>query len=113
MHGVSLRVPVVTVSAVDLVALLGQDVTAEEVNKAFKAAAEGPMHGILEYCAEELVSADFKGSAFSSSLDAMSTHGHRRQHGPRSWPGTTTNGVTHAASATSPPTSAATACWGK
>jgi glyceraldehyde 3-phosphate dehydrogenase len=73
MHGVSLRVPVVTVSAVDLVAILGQDVTAEEVNKAFKAAAEGPMKGILEYCTEELVSADFKGSAYSSSLDALST----------------------------------------
>jgi glyceraldehyde 3-phosphate dehydrogenase len=73
MHGVSLRVPVVTVSAVDLVAVLGQNVTAEEVNKAFKAAAEGPMRGILEYCTEELVSADFKGSAYSSSFDALST----------------------------------------
>ncbi len=73
MHGVSLRVPVVTVSAVDLVALLGQDVTAEEVNKTFKAAAEGPMRGILEYCTEELVSTDFKGSHFSSSFDSLST----------------------------------------
>jgi glyceraldehyde 3-phosphate dehydrogenase (phosphorylating) len=74
MHGVSLRVPVVTVSAVDLVAVLGQDVTAEDVNKVFKAAAEaGPLHGILEYVEDELVSADFKGSSYSSSFDAKST----------------------------------------
>jgi glyceraldehyde 3-phosphate dehydrogenase len=73
MHGVSFRVPTATVSLVDLVAEVGQNVTTEEVNKAFKAAAEGPMRGILEYCTEELVSSDFKGSTYSSSFDALST----------------------------------------
>ncbi|RJO61360.1 MAG: type I glyceraldehyde-3-phosphate dehydrogenase [Dehalococcoidia bacterium] len=73
MHGIAFRVPTATVSLVDLVAEVGQNVTVEEVNKAFKAAAEGPMRGILEYCTEELVSADFKGSHFSSSFDALST----------------------------------------
>jgi glyceraldehyde 3-phosphate dehydrogenase len=73
MHGVAFRVPTATVSLVDLVAELGQNVTAEEINKAFKAAAEGPMRGILEYCTEELVSSDFKGSSFSSSFDSLST----------------------------------------
>jgi glyceraldehyde 3-phosphate dehydrogenase len=73
MHGISIRVPTATVSLVDLVAEVGRNVTAEEVNNAFKAAAEGPLRGILEYCTEELVSTDFKGSAFSSSLDSLST----------------------------------------
>jgi glyceraldehyde 3-phosphate dehydrogenase len=73
MHGVSFRVPTATVSLVDLVAEVGQNVTVEEVNKAFKAAAAGPMRSILEYCTEELVSSDFKGSSFSSSFDALST----------------------------------------
>ncbi len=73
MHGISIRVPTATVSLVDLVAEVGQSVTAEEVNSTFKAAAEGPLRGILEYCTEELVSTDFKGSAFSSSFDSLST----------------------------------------
>jgi len=74
MHGVSFRVPTATVSMVDLVADLGQNVTAEEINKAFKTAAEaGPMRGILEYSTEELVSSDFKGSSYSSIFDAPST----------------------------------------
>ncbi|MGA3094597.1 MAG: type I glyceraldehyde-3-phosphate dehydrogenase [Dehalococcoidales bacterium] len=73
MHGIAFRVPTATVSLVDLVAEVGQNVTTEEVNQAFKAAAEGPMRGILEYCTEELVSSDFKGSTYSSSFDALST----------------------------------------
>ncbi len=73
MHGIAFRVPTATVSLVDLVAEVGQNVTVEEVNKAFKAAADGPMRGILEYCAEELVSSDFKGSTYSSSFDSLST----------------------------------------
>ena len=73
MHGVSFRVPTATVSLVDLVAEVGQNVTTEEVNRAFKSASEGPMRGILEYCTEELVSSDFKGSTYSSSFDALST----------------------------------------
>jgi glyceraldehyde 3-phosphate dehydrogenase len=73
LHGVSLRVPVATVSVVDLVVELGRNVTIEEVNRAFKAAAEGPMKGILEYCTEELVSSDFRGNAHSSIFDSLST----------------------------------------
>ena len=58
---------------VDLVADLDKDVTTEEVNQALKAAAEGPLSGILEYCHEELVSMDFKGNPASSIVDALST----------------------------------------
>ncbi|MCL2140492.1 MAG: type I glyceraldehyde-3-phosphate dehydrogenase [Dehalococcoidia bacterium] len=73
MHGMAFRVPTATVSIVDLVAELERNVTVEEVNQAFKTAAEGPMHDILEYCTEELVSSDFKGNPHSSIFDAPST----------------------------------------
>ncbi len=73
IHGMAFRVPTATVSVVDFVAELGRAVTAEEVNQAFKAAAEGPLTGILEYCQEPLVSSDFKGNPRSSILDALST----------------------------------------
>ncbi len=72
-HGFALRVPTPTVSIVDFVADLERDVTAEEVNAAFKKAADGDLKGILEYCEEELVSMDFKGNSASSILDAAST----------------------------------------
>ncbi|MEW6231327.1 MAG: type I glyceraldehyde-3-phosphate dehydrogenase [Chloroflexota bacterium] len=72
-HGFALRIPTPTVSIVDFVADLEQDVTAEEVNAAFKKAADGELKGILEYCEEELVSMDFKGNPASSILDAAST----------------------------------------
>jgi glyceraldehyde 3-phosphate dehydrogenase len=54
---------------VDLVALLDRKVTAEEVNAAFKAAADGPLKGILACSYEELVSIDFKGNPHSSIVD--------------------------------------------
>jgi glyceraldehyde 3-phosphate dehydrogenase len=73
LHGVAFRVPTATVSVVDLVVDLNVDVTAEQVNQAFRKAAEGPLHGILEYCEEQLVSMDFKGNPASSILDAPST----------------------------------------
>jgi len=73
LHGLAFRVPVSTVSVVDLVADLNKEVTVEQVNQAFKAAAEGPLAGILEYCDEELVSMDFKGNPASSIFDAPST----------------------------------------
>ena len=73
LHGLSLRVPTVTVSVVDFVADLNKEVTVEQVNQAFRAAAEGPLNGILEYCEEELVSIDFKGNPASSIFDAPST----------------------------------------
>ncbi len=73
LHGIAFRVPVSTVSLVDLVVDVEKDVTAEEVNQAFRQAAEGPLRGILEYCEEPLVSSDFRGNPASSILDAAST----------------------------------------
>ncbi|MBM2831136.1 MAG: gap [Dehalococcoidia bacterium] len=73
LHGIALRVPTITVSICDLVADLKKDVTAEEVNKAFKTAANGALKGILEYCEEPLVSTDFKGNPASSIVDAENT----------------------------------------
>lgn len=73
IHGTAFRVPVPTVSLCDFVAVLERNTTVEEVNKAFKAAAEGPLKGYLQYCEEELVSMDFKGNPHSSIFDAPST----------------------------------------
>jgi len=73
LDGIAFRVPVSTVSIVDFVADLNQEVTTEQVNQAFKAAAAGPMKGILEYCEEKLVSIDFKGNPASAIFDAPST----------------------------------------
>ena len=71
--GFALRVPTPTVSIVDFVALLEKDATVEEVNAAFKAAAEGPMKDILGYSDEPLVSMDYKGDPRSSIVDGLST----------------------------------------
>jgi glyceraldehyde 3-phosphate dehydrogenase len=73
MHGIAFRVPTATVSLVDLVAVVGRETKVEDVNAAFKAAAEGPLKGILQYVTEELVSSDFKGTTYSSCFDAPST----------------------------------------
>ena len=73
IHGLALRVPTPTGSVVDFVADLGKEVTVEQVNQAFQAAAEGPLAGILEYCPEELVSMDFRGNPASSIFDAPGT----------------------------------------
>ena len=73
LHGFAFRVPTPTVSVVDLVADLSRDATAEQVNQAFKAASEGALKGILEYCEAELVSTDFKGNKASAIVDALST----------------------------------------
>jgi len=73
IHGLAFRVPVPTVSVVDFVADLNKETTVEQINQAFKTAAEGPLRGILEYCNEELVSMDFKGNPASSIIDALST----------------------------------------
>ncbi len=73
IHGLAFRIPTPTVSVVDFVAELAQDVDVEEVNRALKAAADGALRGILEYCSEELVSTDFKGNPASSIVDAPST----------------------------------------
>ncbi len=73
VHGLSLRVPVPTVSVIDFVADLKQDVSLDKVLAALKTASEGRLKGILDYCEEELVSVDFKGNPHSSILDAPST----------------------------------------
>ena len=73
IHGMAYRVPTSTVSVVDLVADLDKDVSVEELNNAFKVAAEGSLKGILEYCDEPLVSIDFKGNPASSIVDSLST----------------------------------------
>lgn len=73
LHGLAFRVPTSTVSLVDFVAELERKVTVEEVNEAFREAAEGRMKGILEFCEEPLVSIDFKGNPASSIIDALST----------------------------------------
>ena len=73
LTGMSLRVPTPCVSVVDLVVELEKEVTAEEVNNALKAASENELKGILQFCEEPLVSIDFKGSAYSSIIDALST----------------------------------------
>ena len=71
--GFSLRVPTPTVSIIDFVAITSRPVTAESANAALKAAADGPMKGLLGYTEEELVSMDFKGDDRSSIIDAAST----------------------------------------
>jgi glyceraldehyde 3-phosphate dehydrogenase len=73
IHGLALRVPVPTVSVIDFVGDLKQDVPLDRVTQALRAAAEGPLKGILEYCEEELVSMDFKGNTHSSIVDGPST----------------------------------------
>ncbi|MGI6208535.1 MAG: type I glyceraldehyde-3-phosphate dehydrogenase [Anaerolineae bacterium] len=71
--GMSLRVPTPTVSLVDFTATVNRATTVDEVNAALKAAAEGPMKGVLGYSDEPLVSIDYKGNPLSSIVDAMST----------------------------------------
>ena len=71
--GFSLRVPTPTVSVVDLTAQLEKEVTAEQLNDAFRAAATGKMQGILGVTDEPLVSMDFKGDSHSSIVDGRST----------------------------------------
>ena len=73
LNGFALRVPTPNVSLTDLVAEMEKPVTVEEVNAALKAAADGPLKGILEYCAEPLVSKDFNGNRRSCIIDALST----------------------------------------
>ncbi|OGP27481.1 MAG: type I glyceraldehyde-3-phosphate dehydrogenase [Deltaproteobacteria bacterium GWA2_57_13] len=73
LHGMALRVPVPTVSVVDLVADLKHAATAETINEALKKAAEGHLKGILAYCDKPLVSSDFRGHPASAIIDAIST----------------------------------------
>jgi glyceraldehyde 3-phosphate dehydrogenase len=70
LDGYAMRVPTPNVSVVDLTVMVEKPATAESVNAALKAAAQGPMKGILDYTEEELVSADFKGNPHSSIVDS-------------------------------------------
>jgi len=74
LDGVSLRVPTPDGSIVDLVVNLEKDVTAEEINAAFKKASESPgLKGILQYCEDPIVSSDIIGNPCSSIFDSLST----------------------------------------
>lgn len=73
LNGFAMRVPTPNVSVVDLVVELDKAATAEEINAALKAAAEGELKGVMAYCDEPLVSKDFNGNPNSSIIDALST----------------------------------------
>jgi glyceraldehyde 3-phosphate dehydrogenase len=74
LDGFALRVPTPNVSIVDLVVEVDKSTNKADVNAAMKKAAEGPLHGILQYCEEPLVSVDFRGNSNSSVLDAEYTN---------------------------------------
>jgi glyceraldehyde 3-phosphate dehydrogenase len=73
LNGFSMRVPTPNVSVVDFVAELEKTATAEDVNSALRAAAEGPLSGILAYTQEELVSHDFNHDPHSAIVDGLCT----------------------------------------
>ncbi|HVZ76680.1 MAG TPA: type I glyceraldehyde-3-phosphate dehydrogenase [Gemmatimonadaceae bacterium] len=74
IDGISIRVPTPDVSLTDLAVVVEKPVTIEQVNAAFKAAAEGPLKNILQYTEEELVSTDYIGNPHSCILDAKCTN---------------------------------------
>ena len=73
LDGMAVRVPTANVSLVDLVAELEKPATEAAINAAMRAAANGPLKGVLQYCEEELVSVDFNGNPHSSIFDAALT----------------------------------------
>ena len=73
LDGSSVRVPTPNVSLVDLVFQPGRDTSVEELNEALKAAAEGPMNGVLDYTDQPLVSSDFNHYPASSTVDSLET----------------------------------------
>ncbi|HCQ90713.1 MAG TPA: type I glyceraldehyde-3-phosphate dehydrogenase, partial [Clostridium sp.] len=73
LNGMAVRVPTPTVSMTDLVCELEKTATAEDINAAFKNAAEGELKGVLEYSEEPLVSIDYRGNEHSSIVDGLST----------------------------------------
>ncbi len=78
VDGISVRAPIPTGSITDLVVTLGREVSVDEINGAFKAAAAGRFAGILEYATDPLVSTDIKGSAYSCIFDSQLTMAHGR-----------------------------------
>ncbi|MBI5711313.1 MAG: type I glyceraldehyde-3-phosphate dehydrogenase [Candidatus Eisenbacteria bacterium] len=73
LDGVAVRVPTPSGSLVDLVVVTKKSTSRDEVNAAMKAAADGPLRGILEYCTDPIVSTDVIGNPHSSVFDALST----------------------------------------
>ncbi|MHA1770365.1 MAG: type I glyceraldehyde-3-phosphate dehydrogenase [Candidatus Thorarchaeota archaeon] len=73
LDGMAIRVPTMDASLVDLVVTLPREVTVEEVNEAFKKAAEGKLKGILAYSEEPLVSSDYIGDTHSCIFDSLTT----------------------------------------
>jgi glyceraldehyde 3-phosphate dehydrogenase len=71
--GMAFRVPVSTVSVIDFTAVLGHEVSGDEINAAMRGQADGSMMGILEYTEEPLVSSDLKGNTHSSIFSALET----------------------------------------
>ena len=74
LDGLAVRVPTPDGSLVDLVVEVRKSTTKDEINAAMKAAAEGPMKGILEYCTDPIVSTDVIGNPHSSVFDSLSTN---------------------------------------
>ncbi len=74
IDGIAIRVPTPDVSFTDLAVVVDKPVTVAQINEAFRAAANGPMSGVLQYTEEELVSSDFIGNPHSCILDAKSTN---------------------------------------
>jgi glyceraldehyde 3-phosphate dehydrogenase len=74
IDGIAIRVPTPDVSLTDLAVVVDKPVTTEQVNDAFKAAANGPMSGVLQYTEEELVSSDYIGNPHSCIVDGESTN---------------------------------------
>jgi glyceraldehyde 3-phosphate dehydrogenase len=73
LNGTSIRVPTPNVSLVDLTAELGKKTSVDEINAAFKAAAEGKLKGVLQYNTEQTVSVDYNGNPASSIFDSTQT----------------------------------------
>ncbi len=73
LNGLAIRVPTPNVSLVDLSCAVSRKTTVEEINRAMKAAAEGPLKGVLAYSEELTVSIDFNGNPASSTFDATNT----------------------------------------
>ena len=73
LDGTAIRVPTQNVSMIDLKVIPSREVTADEINAAMRAAAEGPMKGVLDYTTDPLVSSDFNHHPASSTVDSLET----------------------------------------